>query len=142
MWCAGDVPARRSKPEMRQIIQGFRPMMRRALILAAMLAIVAIPMAVGNVGFCRSMPCCPPHLGTHIADAHQPDCCNTTNCAQAPPAGREYTKQADSHPPLFMPFAILPTVQTLTARPDAPPSVIVSVGPQTVHRRIALLSIL
>ena len=38
-------------------------MVRKTLILTAILAIVAIPMAVGNIGFCRSMPCCPPHPG-------------------------------------------------------------------------------
>ena len=76
-------------------------MVRKTLILTAILAIVAIPMAVGNIGFCRSMPCCPPHLGAHMSDAHQPDCCNTTNCSQAPAAGREYmsAKQADQHTP-------------------------------------------
>src|SRR2546428_8381404 len=119
MWCAGDVPARRSKPEMRQIIQGFRPMMRRALILAAMLAIVAIPMAIGNIGFCRSMPCCPPHLGGHITDAHQPDCCNTTNCAQAPAAGRAYTTAQEVNPPVLVAVAILPAVQTLPSTTDS-----------------------
>ena len=72
---------------MQKSSQGFRAMMRKVVILAAILAIVAIPMAIGNIGFCRSMPCCPPHLGGHITDAHQPDCCNTTNCAQAPAAG-------------------------------------------------------
>jgi len=47
--------------------------MRRALILAAILAMVAIPMMAGNIGFCRSMPCCPAHPGAHMSDAHQPD---------------------------------------------------------------------
>jgi len=129
---------------MRQIIQGFRPMMRRALILAAMLAIVAIPMAVGNVGFCRSMPCCPPHLGAHITDAHQPDCCNTTNCAQAPAAGRDYTsaKQADHSVPMLLAVAILPTVQTFTGHPQSGLNAVTAAEPRSLQRRIALLSIL
>ncbi len=118
--------------------------MRRTLILAAIVTIVVMPMAVGNIGFCRSMPCCPPHLGAHIADAHQPDCCNTTNCAQSPAAGREYTsaKQADHHAPVLIPIAILPAVQTLTANPDASPGIVASIEPRSLHRRIALLSIL
>ncbi len=119
-------------------------MMRRALILAAMLAIVAIPMAVGNIGFCRSMPCCPPHLGAHMADAHQPDCCNTTNCAQAPAAGRDYTnsKQADHHAPALLAVAILPTVQAFTGRPHFALTAMTPLERQTLQRRIALLSIL
>src|SRR5438552_6894198 len=108
--------ARLAELGMRQTIRGFRPMMRKVLILAAILAIVAIPMAVGNIGFCRSMPCCPPHLGAHIADAHQPDCCNTTNCAQAPAAGRDYTTAKEAnHPPVLVAIAILPAVQTLSS---------------------------
>src|SRR5712691_1963794 len=105
---------------MRQMKRRFKPMMRRVLILAAMLAIVAIPMAVANIGFCRSMPCCPPHLGAHITNAHQSDCCNTTNCAQAPAAGRDYTsaKQADHCVPLLLAVAILPTIQTFTGAPQ------------------------
>src|SRR6266849_10009163 len=103
---------------MRQILQGFRSMMRKALILTAILAIVAIPMAVSNIGFCRSMPCCPPHLGAQMSDAHQPDCCNTTNCAQAPAAGREYmsAKQANHHAPLLLAVAILPAVSTIAEK--------------------------
>ncbi len=119
-------------------------MMRRALILAAMLAIVAIPMAVGNVGFCRSMPCCPPHLGAHITDAHQPDCCNTTNCAQAPAAGRDFTsaKQADHHVTVLMAVAIVPSVRTLTGQTPSAVAAITAVEPRSLHRRIALLSTL
>src|SRR5713226_5602306 len=129
---------------MRQMKRRFRPMMRRALIVAAMLAIVAIPIAAGNIGFCRSMPCCPPHLGAHITDAHQPDCCNTTNCAQAPAAGRDYTsaKQADHSVPMLLAVAILPTVQTFTGHPQSGLNAVTAAEPQSLQRRIALLSIL
>ena len=129
---------------MRQMKRRFKPMMRKAFILAAILAIVVIPMAVGNIGFCRSMPCCPPHLGAHITDAHQPDCCNTTNCGQAPAAGRDYTsaKQADHYVPVLLAVAIVPTVQTLPGQAHSPLAAVDSVEPQALQRRIALLSIL
>jgi len=119
-------------------------MMRKALILTAILAIVAIPMAVSNIGFCRSMPCCPPHLGAHMSDAHHPDCCNTSNCAQAPAAGREYTsaKQFDHHAPVLVAVAVLPTVLTFTAEPASTPNAFASVGSRSVQQRIALLSVL
>jgi hypothetical protein len=116
--------------------------MRRALILAAIVAIVAIPMTVANIGFCRAMPCCPPNVGVHIADAHQPDCCNTTNCAQAPAAGREYTsaKQTDHHVPALLAVAVVPTV--LTGQAHSSLGAVAPVEPQPLHRRIALLSLL
>jgi len=119
-------------------------MVRKTLILAAILAIVAIPMAVGNIGFCRSMPCCPPHLGAHMSDAHQPDCCNTTNCSQAPAAGREYmsAKQADQHTPLLVALGVLTTVSTFAVHPEPAPNPFPSVEPRSLHQRIALLSIL
>src|SRR5713226_3224553 len=144
MMVSGAVPTPRSQLGMPQASQGLRPMMRRALILVAMLAIVTIPMAVGNIGFCRSMPCCPPHLGAHMADAHQPDCCNTTNCAQPPAAGRDYTsaKQADHYVPVLLAVAILPTVQTFTGHPQSALNAVTAAEPQSLQRRIALLSIL
>ena len=119
-------------------------MMRKVLILAAILAIIAIPMAVGNIGFCRSMSCCPPNLGAHITDAHHPDCCNTTNCAQAPAAGREYTsaKQVDHHAPVLVAVAVLPTVRTSTAEAPSTPNTFASVEPRPLQQRIALLSVL
>ena len=122
---------------MRQMKRRFKPMMRKAFILAAILAIVAIPMAVGNIGFCRSMPCCPPHLGAHITDAHQPDCCNTTNCAQAPAAGRDYTsaKQADHYVPVLLAVAIVPTVQTLPGQALAHWRIASQSPPPTQKRR-------
>ncbi|MDQ6801556.1 MAG: hypothetical protein M3041_12035 [Acidobacteriota bacterium] len=118
-------------------------MMRRVFVFAAILAIVAIPMAVGNIGFCRSMPCCPPHLGAYMADAHQPDCCNTTNCEQAPAAGRDYTsaKQADYHAPVLLAVAILPTVRTFTGRPQSALNAVTAAEAHSLPRRIALLSI-
>lgn len=116
--------------------------MRKALVLAAIVSIVAIPMGVGNIGFCRGMPCCPPHVGTQMADAHQPDCCNTANCAQTPTAGREYTKQADHHAPVLVAVATLPAVQTFAFKPDPSRDATTSIEPRTVHRRIALLSFL
>jgi len=119
-------------------------MMRKALILTAILAIVVTPMAVGKIGFCRSMPCCPPHLGAHMSDAHQPDCCNTTNCAQAPAAGREYVsaKQDHHHAPLLLAVAILPTVFTFAVKPGAAPNAFSSVDPRPLRQRISLLSVL
>lgn len=119
-------------------------MMRRALIVAAILAIVASPMAVGNVGFCRSMPCCPPHLGAHMSNAHQPDCCKTRNCEQAPAAGREYmsAKQADHQAPVLLAVAVLPTVSTFAARRSAAPHTFAPLEPRPLHERIALLSVL
>src|SRR5207245_6827994 len=137
-------PALRKKLGMHETTQGFRPLMRNALILAVMLVIVAVPMAVGNIGFCRSMPCCPPHVGAHITDAHQPDCCNTSNCAQAPAAGRDYTsaKQADHYVPVLLAVAIVPTVPTVLGQAHTPLAAVDSVEPQALQRRIALLSIL
>jgi hypothetical protein len=119
-------------------------MMRRVIILAAVLAIVAIPMAVGDIGFCRSMPCCPPQVGAYITDADQPDCCNTTNCAQAPAAGRDYTssKQPGHDAPVLLAVAILPAVQTFTGRPHFALNAVTPLERQTLQRRIALLSIL
>ena len=118
-------------------------MMRKALMLAMIFAIVAIPMAAANIGFCRSMPCCPPHLGAYMSDAHQPDCCNTKNCAQAPAAGREYmsAKQADHHAPVLLAVAVLPTVSTFPAQRSASHT-FAPLEPRPLHERIALLSVL
>ena len=80
--------------------------MKKAFILAVLLAIVAMPMAFAGVGFCRSMPCCPPH-SAHLTSDHQPDCCNPSNCGLIPemeailtiePAPRSHIAGATSSP--------------------------------------------
>src|SRR5436309_1627065 len=97
---------------MCRMTQRFESAMRRTLAFALLLALVAAPMAFAGVGFCRSMPCCPPHLGAHVADLHQPDCCNTTDCDQLPDAAGEYTN-AKTDQPHFI--AALPLVAILPA---------------------------
>src|SRR5258707_1381337 len=122
-----------------------RPLMRKGFIFALLLAIVAMPMAFGGVGFCRSMPCCRSQFTAHVASIHQPDCCNTTNCDQAPAAAGEYTSakhnQAQTPCATLIPVAVLPTLFTsgqpsTTSAPSPPPP------PPALQRRMAVLSAL
>lgn len=126
---------------MRKLTQRFRPVMRKAFILAVIAAIVAAPVVLGHVGFCRSMPCCAPHAAAHMADAHHPDCCNTTNCSQTPAAAREYTSAKHVDAPQFVAVSVIPVVQTLAASCEGTPHT-PSASPPPLQRRIALLSIL
>ncbi len=116
--------------------------MRKVLMLALLVAIVALPVAYGGAGFCRSMPCCPPHAGAQMVDRHQPDCCNTTNCAQAPAGATEYTSAKQIAHPAPMAVAVLPTTQAPIVAPEGPRSFSSVVSPPSLQRRIALLSIL
>lgn len=117
--------------------------MRKGFILALVLAIIAMPMAFGGVGFCRSLPCCTPHPAAHLASIHQPDCCDATTCEQAPAAAREYTVAKQVHAQILIgvlvAVAIVPTLFTVsqpreewTASPPLPP--------RALQRRIAILS--
>jgi hypothetical protein len=117
--------------------------MRKVLMLALLVAIVALPMAYGGAGFCRSMPCCPPQAGAQMVDPHQPDCCNPTNCTRAPAGAAEYTsaKQITHHAPTSF-IAVLPTTQAPIATPDESRTLPSPVSPPSLQRRIALLSTL
>ncbi|MDP9361740.1 MAG: hypothetical protein M3P29_09840 [Acidobacteriota bacterium] len=119
--------------------------MRKGFIIAALLAIVAMPMAFAGVGFCRSMPCCPPHLAAHLTSIHQPDCCNTTNCDQPPAAAGEYTTAKQIHKQTIVtalvPVAIVPTTLTI-GQPLATWEASPPLSPPALQRRIAILSIL
>ncbi len=119
--------------------------MRKALLLAMALAIVAMPMAFTGVGFCRSMPCCPPHVAGHNTSVHQPDCCNTTNCDEAPAAAGDYTtaKQLHRHDAVFSPTApvtIIPAT-VVVERPHTTPDLSPPIATATLQRRIAILSV-
>ena len=117
--------------------------MRKGFSVVLLLAIVAMPMAFGGVGFCRSMPCCPPHLAAHPASIHQPDCCNTSNCDQPPAAAGEYTTAKRLHAQAItlalVPVVIVPTLftirQPLAVWAASPP-----LPALALQRRIAILS--
>ena len=118
--------------------------MRKGLVVAVLLAIVAMPMAFAGVGFCRAMPCCPPHLAAHSASMQQPDCCNTKNCDRAPDAAGEYTTAKHVHQqtvaPDMVPVAIVsatPAVLAHRVMADASPPL----APPALQRRIATLSV-
>jgi hypothetical protein len=130
---------------MRAMSAWFRPVVRKSLVFAVLLAFVAMPMAFAGVGFCRSMPCCPPHLAAHLTSLHQPDCCSTSNCDQAPATASEYTPAKQIHEQhgsiALAPAALVPTTLTLAppvVRWDASPPL----PPPALQRRIALLSTL
>jgi hypothetical protein len=118
--------------------------MRKALLLAIVLAIVAMPMAFAGVGFCRSMPCCPPHMAGHTTSVHQPDCCNTTACDDAPAAAGAYTtaKQLQRHDVIsaHAPVAIIPAT-LVVERPPITRDLSPPIATATLQRRIAVLSV-
>src|SRR5258708_17103896 len=124
--------------------QWLRRTMRKAPLLAMVLAIAAMPMAFAGMGFCRSMPCCPPHVAGHSTSVQQPDCCNTTNCDEAPAATGDYTttKQLHRHDAVSTPapVAIIPATVVVerprTTRDLSPP-----LATTTLQRRIAILSV-
>ena len=119
--------------------------MRKSLLLAIVLAIVAMPMALAGVGLCRSMPCCRPHLAATASQMHQPHCCKTTNCDQPPDVTGEYTKtsRVDHQHGLFMlgPVVIVPVVATI-GPPRETWDRFPTIAPPSLQRRIALLSVL
>ena len=125
--------------------QRLRPSMRKGFSVALLLAIVAMPIAFGGAGFCRSMPCCTPHPAAHLASIHQPDCCDATNCEQAPAAVGEYTTAKQVHRQTLIrahtAVAIVPAPFTISqprsAWMDSPP-----LPPPALQRRIAILSTL
>ena len=123
--------------------QRLRPVMRKGFILALLLVIVAMPMAFGGVGFCRSMPCCPPHLAAQPASIDQPDCCNTSNCDQPPAAAGEYTiaKRIHKQPIVIarVSVAIVPTLLTIS-QPRAAWAASSPLPTLALQRRIAILS--
>jgi len=124
--------------------QGLRRVMRKGLLLAMVLAIVAMPMAFAGAGFCRSMPCCPPHMPAHATSVHQPDCCNTTNCDEAPAAASDYTtaKQLQRHDIVstLAPVAIIP-VSVVVEKPHTTRDLSPPIARATLQRRIAILSV-
>lgn len=118
--------------------------MRKGFIFALLLAIIAMPVAFAAVGFCRSMPCCPPSHTAQMTSVHQPDCCKTSNCDQAPAAAAEYTAAKQFHEQQLVialsPVATLPTTPAIgqsLAACEAPPLL----PPPALQRRIAILSI-
>lgn len=125
--------------------QPFQSVMRKSLLLAIVLAIIAMPMAFAGVGLCRSLPCCLPHLAATASQTHQTDCCGTTSCDQTPDVASEYTKTSrveDQHGlSIQVPLAIAPVVLTMGA-PRATGDPLPTGPPPSLQRRIALLSVL
>ncbi len=120
-------------------------MMRKVLILTLLLAIATMPTAFAGVGFCRSMPCCPPHLSAHATSIQQPDCCKTSSCDEAPAAAGEYTTAKQVHQQsaaiVFVVSAIVPTIPS-TAPPRVRPNITPPLTPLSLQRRIAMLSVI
>lgn len=130
---------------MRAMGRRLRLAMRKGFIIAVLLAIVAMPMAFAGAGFCRSMPCCPPHLAAYMTSVHQPDCCNTSNCDQPPAAAGEYTSekrlQKQDVAIALVPVVIIPTTLTI-GQPFAAWEASPPLPPPALQRRIAILSTL
>lgn len=122
----------------------FESVMRRSLLLAIVLAIVAAPMAFAGTGLCRSMPCCPPNLAAAGSQMQQPDCCNTTSCDQRPDAASEYTKtnRVDHQHVHSMTVAVaIAPLATTSGPPRATWDALPAVESPSLHRRIAILSV-
>jgi hypothetical protein len=120
-------------------------MMRKTLLVAMLLAIIAMPMAFAGGGLCRSMPCCRQHVVATAGELHQPDCCNSTNCDQPPDVASEYTKtsriQQHAGPSGVVSMAIMPVVVSV-GPPRATLQAIPWVAPPSLQRRMAILSVL
>ena len=117
--------------------------MRNGFIVAILLALVAAPTAFAGTGFCRAMPCCPPHLGAALASMQHPDCCNAPSCEQPPAVAGAFTTATQmTLPATAVVVAVIPLSSTIVEgepllRWEVCPSL-----PPPLQRRIALLSLL
>lgn len=119
--------------------------MRKAFILALLVALVAMPMAFAGTGFCRAMPCCPPHLAANQASIQHPDCCDTTSCDQPPAAAGDFTGAKETPAPAPAVTVVVATLVPFPIALEPAPACSDASPPQALpplQRRIALLSFL
>ena len=117
----------------------FRPLVRHAIAIAAMLLLTGVVPLGASSGFCADKPCCRSHSPSAAAFASHPACCNETNCA--PPSRNTEATAAKSI--AAQPHDVAATVSVVVTPPMATRSCdVLTVESPPMSRRLATLSIL
>ena len=114
-------------------------MMRRTLVIAAVLLVSGFLPLAASFGFCAGKACCRSHsTGAAMSMTSHSACCNQTNCTPARDTEATHAPVTFSAPLIALSTVAIPTVA-------APPSMLaqrIDFGSPPTNRRLATLSIL